>query len=38
MFGATALVELEARFATHLVTSWSVGRSSLYSGSNVTVG
>jgi hypothetical protein len=38
MFGATALVELEARFATHLVTSWSVGRTSLYSGADVTVG
>jgi hypothetical protein len=38
MFGATALAEMEARFASHLVTSWSIGRSSLYSGADLSVG
>jgi hypothetical protein len=37
MFGATALVELEAAFASHLVTRWSVGRSSLYATADVRV-
>ncbi|MGI8686345.1 MAG: iron-containing redox enzyme family protein [Acidimicrobiales bacterium] len=33
VFGAAALMRVEARLAGHLVTSWEAGRSSLYAGS-----
>ncbi|MDQ3751575.1 MAG: iron-containing redox enzyme family protein [Actinomycetota bacterium] len=33
LFGARALVELDAAFARHLMSSWAVGKSSFYSSS-----
>jgi Iron-containing redox enzyme len=37
LWGAAALIELEGRFARHLLDSWSAGRSSLRSGAPLPV-